>query len=484
MPVFLNLIWREAHELRWVVSSALFIATIAPLWAAAQILPEAWNWIGFNLMIYPFAAGILFGMRLAAGERGQRTADILAATPVSPRILGLSKLLCTTVAACLPIVQLGILGSLVRPYALPSSAGESVAAACFVSAACTFHVLLVVGVFGMGQKTELLAAGRGLLALALWGLVTLGVTRNATWQWPQLLRYVGPPIDWFLAQPTTDAAWVRIAGVIIVEATIAALATIYVLRYHVALSPLPERPPWKWPLHGWLPRRLASPLAALWWKQIRETVPFGLLVMGISLLLGLIQALADYDKPPEVLGRERLVSMLSIFTIASAAGGFVLALLLGVGAFAFDLEPRINTFWRSRPISAHQWFWTKFTAGFVALTITVGGPALAALEVLSRFDERMRPDEGPLWILLFWFSMYSAAVLATCLVRHILYAAVLAVGLLVGFVASMGCLAATVPQLGLFQTPMEQAAVTLIGAAIAIVLAWQAATRDFALRTS
>jgi hypothetical protein len=96
----------------------------------------------------------------------------------------------------------------------------------------------------------------------------------------------------------------------------------------------------------------------------------------------------------------------------------------------------------------------------------------------------MRLDEGPLWILLFWFSMYSAAVLATCLVRHILYAAVLAVGLVMAFVSTLALFESS-QFAGLSRaTPTEHFLLCLATAFLAIILAWQASIRDVALRTS
>jgi len=377
VQVFLQLAWREFHELKWPVAAALAIATLAPLLSALQISEMAWFWVQFNLVFYPFAAGLLFGMHLAAGERGRRTASFLAATPVSPRVLGTSKLLCTALAALLPIVQLGVLGGLVKSLAGPVAASQSIWMYCGASAVCTLQILLIVGVCGLGQKTELLAAGRGLLALAAWGTIALGVSHYPQWRLLQLVRYLGPPIDWFDPQELSgiNEVWLRVAGFIAVEATLLALMITFVARYRRAIEPLIEALPWRWRLPGWLPVRLPSPLAALCWKQLRETVPFGLMVLVLSLLLSVVWSLAVVDeRAGEPFVRHKALTAVYIFATAAGAGGFALAMFLGVGLFAYDLEPRTNTFWRSRPISAQQWFWTKFAAGFVALVVTVGLP--------------------------------------------------------------------------------------------------------------
>ena len=120
-----------------------------------------------------------------------------------------------------------------------------------------------------------------------------------------------------------------------------------------------------------------------------------------------------------------------MFAMTATLGGYALALLIGVGTFAPDLEPGINAFWRSRPISVHQWFWSKFVIGFGGLLVTLGLPTLIIAVLALRSLHHLAMPADPLWILLGWFGIYSAAVLSTCLVRHVLYSAILAVGLTV-----------------------------------------------------
>src|SRR5437764_15316021 len=118
--------------------------------------------------------------------------------------------------------------------------------------------------------------------------------------------------------------------------------------------------------------------------------------------------------------------LLEIFATVAVIGGIVLALLIGVGTFAPDLEPRVNTFWRSRPISASAWFWSKYMIGAGAMILTLGLPALAATWWIHG---RAVPEGqiggfvvtiaafGALWLLVF-----ATAVATTCVVRHTLYA--------------------------------------------------------------
>ena len=57
--------------------------------------------------------------------------------------------------------------------------------------------------------------------------------------------------------------------------------------------------------------------------------------------------------------------------------GLLVALIVGIGMFDQDLGPRLNDFWRSRPIHPDLWFWTKYLAG-----LSILGLAL----VLARVD--------------------------------------------------------------------------------------------------
>jgi hypothetical protein len=116
-----------------------------------------------------------------------------------------------------------------------------------------------------------------------------------------------------------------------------------------------------------------------------------------------------------------LTGMLSV---ALGLGGFVLALLLGVGMFISDLDPKVNVFWRSRPISASQWYWIKYVVSAGTLLMAVIGP----LYVSNRFHGSMNSVVDILSIFAFLLMVFSFAAMAACLVRHTLYASILGTG--------------------------------------------------------
>src|SRR5437764_546166 len=171
--------------------------------------------------------------------------------------------------------------------------------------------------------------------------------------------------------------------------------------------------------------------------------------------------------------------LLEIFATVAVIGGIVLALLVGVGTFAPDLKPRVNTFWRSRPISASAWFWSKYMIGAGAMLLTIGLPALAATWWSSVREVPVEQLSGFFFMIascgLLWLLMFAIAVATTCLVRHTLYASILAVGVVTMLVVATFWKAVTTgePPSAVYVLGM------LSGACLAFtLLGWWLAKRD------
>ena len=497
--VVASLFWKEFHELKWSVLAAVFIALMLPFSCLVRVPDLAWGMLQTTFVVYPFIAGVLFGMRAAAGERSQRTAALLAALPVPAWKLGIVKLISTSIATLVPILLLVPLGVMMLPWAdQEATFGWNVMWPSIISAICTLHILLIVAAFGAGQPTEVRVAVLGMTAIAVWGIV--GLTLHSILdQTPdfQVLRplakafcAIGPPLEWFQATSDSRSAWDDFAGewrLISLPLSMLALAIAFPWRYRLALGLVLNRPRFRWPF-GWTIPRLAFPLAALSWKQVRETLPWSFRVLGVAALLSLVWMI------PEMVGywywgfgihnASLTAAAVGMFAMTATLGGYALALLIGVGTFAPDLEPGISTFWRSRPISVHQWFWSKFVIGFVGLLVTLGLPTSIVAVLALRSLHHLAMPADPLWILLGWFGIYSAAVLSTCLVRHVLYAAILAVGLTVASFTIVQFWDEALFAGTSLATPGQDACIWLFAAASAVVLAWQAAVHDFALRTA
>ena len=57
--------------------------------------------------------------------------------------------------------------------------------------------------------------------------------------------------------------------------------------------------------------------------------------------------------------------------------------MLGTVGFVSDLEPRLYTFWRSRPISSSGWFWLRYVAGLFAIALFFVLPIMVVAAVTT-----------------------------------------------------------------------------------------------------
>jgi hypothetical protein len=223
--------------------------------------------------------------------------------------------------------------------------------------------------------------------------------------------------------------------------------------------------------YDWLGPPRSSIAAAIGWKQMRESGPIAL--VGLLGIIGTAVYLYALEPARDVLGHN--------YAAASIYFGFGIALVAGIGVALHDCEPRLNTFWRSRPISADLWFAIKFVTG---LAIVVG----AIYIPLRLFGGQLPPY---LWLRMpaLHIALFAAAVAMTCIVRHAIYAAILSMGVLAACIAAawlvrdvagdFGCVTIKEP----FYSPFETQAVVIAGAGVCFVVstiaAWVAMRNDW-----
>jgi hypothetical protein len=166
------------------------------------------------------------------------------------------------------------------------------------------------------------------------------------------------------------------------------------------------------------PRR--SPVAAIAWKQLRESGPIALLglasIVGMSVLIAILAS----QKSPDTSGS---------IVITATIIGFAIAMVMGIGVPHTDTAPTANSFWRSRPINPDLWFWTKLTT---ALAVLIGVLVLPMLLLESQVTGR---EIGALFsemraTALVHVGIFFAALMMSCLVRHAVYAAILSIPVL------------------------------------------------------
>jgi len=166
-----------------------------------------------------------------------------------------------------------------------------------------------------------------------------------------------------------------------------------------------------------LSQPFTTPQKALLWMQLRESIPIALCGFVLVLLLaGLEQAGRRFD----------VIHDFGTFV------GCVLALILAVGSYVPHLEPKLHTFWRSRPILPRQWFSVKYIAGAAAIVLCYDIP-LSILQQMLVSDvhpygaqQLSFPSSLGFPILLHLF-IYSVVVLAACSIRHPIYSGVIGI---------------------------------------------------------
>jgi ABC-type transport system involved in multi-copper enzyme maturation permease subunit len=394
------------------------------------------------MVFYAVLAGVLFGMRAAAGERTRRTAAFLCGLPVRPCVLGMAKLLATIAAVLLPLALLVAAHFAARRLFPRAGAPDGFEWPHYlILLLATSAVMQMVAVFGSGARSEVHAALRGILALVVgWIGGSLGISLTDRYLLPNSWR--------------TDEVYVTLTNLLL-ALLVLALAAVFVAGYARALRPIKERRKILLELAGWMPARLNSPLGALVWKDCREIGAVSVQVLAASLLLWLLMG------PP-----------------AFWLGGFALAVLIGVGSVGPELEPAVNTFWRSRPISASTWYWSKFALGLAAIVVTMGPPTMATFP--SNYGLEIT-QKGFFATPLLWLVAYSLAMTMTCLVRQSVQGGILGVGsVAVLYGVLEACFDLATP--GDFGTPITVFAPVFVAALVTSALAgWWLAVKDYSI---
>jgi hypothetical protein len=168
----------------------------------------------------------------------------------------------------------------------------------------------------------------------------------------------------------------------------------------------------------WLDSPRRSPLTSVVWKQFRESVPIALAgfagIVGTAVFIYMAEG-----------GMKRFAH---VFSEVSITLGLCIALVAGIGVALQDMGPRLNTFWRSRPIDGSLWFWTKFATGLLIVIAVIYLPQLL-FAGFGGYAELNDAEAIPVAALLH-IASYATAVAMTCLVRHAVYSAILSIGAL------------------------------------------------------
>lgn len=427
IAIWRQLIWKEWHEQVWTIVSLTAIVFAVEAYCFFSDATAGLAQLGLGLLCgVPGAFFVAIGV--AAGERTAGSLDFLRSLPLARWKWAVVRLTLGAIASLLPVVVAAgamlLLASAIRSAAdVPRYLVVSA-----LSALCCVSVYAWTVAAGVRQASELRA---GLAAICLFVgwfvLVMLGNPSSVELnRLTALLVLVSPvgisrfpdpaspsPVDSFTAFQVLSA---QLAGLV--------ATSCWFVRRYAAMTTADNRSPAATQVVAFTALRpaLPSPLAAMIWKEYREAWPMCLagLVIVAAILLPQTVGAAETEHAQVSGVAARFIVFL----------GTIMALVLGVGGPAADLEAGVWQFWRSRPIHPASWFWLKYVTGVVVLILAFDG-ALAAIDLLAGGLGFLLRDGlwwfGPLVHLL----AYSAAVWMVCQVRQPIYAGILALAIVI-----------------------------------------------------
>lgn len=445
------LIWKEWEEHKWkllalivIVLSVFFTLLSEDVTMLSRDAGHVIFALEYSLIAHVFFAPLFVGMGVCAAERSQRSIVFLRAQPVSMRhaatvrfVMGLCLvvvpiLICYVIS--LVLVALwpdaradAVILSLGLPGAWSGLKVVWVSTGIALGASVNAYAWIVAA--AVNQHTDFRAGLVGVVVVVL--LVLIGANGGSGWDneihdgkvsVPYLVALISTPLSYlgmidFARHSRSELIFFAFVWQFALSTRLAQLmirrygAEPWFGRWQVRRASIGSTAPKA------LGRPMLSPWWALFWMEMRQAAPVALVGFSVVLLTWMfLHPGADAVH-------------------WHAALGSVLALIIGVGSFVHELEPKLHTFWRSRPISPSSWFWLKFSAGFAVLVVLFDIPyvLLATFELIPYTFQAHLSRQGDASIVVTFFPVllhllvYCLSVLAACSIRHSIYSTVFAV---------------------------------------------------------
>jgi hypothetical protein len=423
---WLNLARKEWHEHKWeaaAITAIIFVCVAPALFRRVDVVES----FGFVAMV-AFVATIFVAMSIVAGERSDGSLGFVESLPVERWKVATVRLLAGGCLCVAPIFVAGTVAIAIVQVAGPKSdMGELLLVVIGLSGACVSLYFWITAV-AIHQPSQFRVGVVGMLVLF-------------GWLWLHYLFLRPPGLN---PQPILPSGLIRIiedlgplgwlAGTVSPRASLMAwqppvlglLFAVSAANYGLPIKPLMARDTSrKTPLGS--PRR--SPRSAIVWLNAAEALPVA--IGGAALLLamafGYYLAFAQAQPKVFIAGTRHALQPFEILSNISLGFGILWMAVVATTTFVPSLQPAILTFWRSRPISPSDWFWSKYWVGALIGIGFLHAPTVVAVSI-TRGREWVSPIgdlAGDMCILLTHLMVYSVAVLAACLLRHVVHASIL-----------------------------------------------------------
>ncbi len=452
-----SLAWKEWHEHKWKFA-ALF-AMLFGVTSLSIVLETGRDRFGLAfgmLLLCGIPMSVFIGLGTAANERSRRTLPFLQSLPAPLWHVAILKLIFGFITILVAIAatvasfslwmwafdQLGI------RYSSPietDHGGPLLRTGIWQLDITLFCIPVVGSLFiwaaaaGVNRRDEV---GAGVVALAAmvaaWTL-TVFIVMGLEASQPRLymleaIAYAVAPGSFEIVADNVQLSRYVVIGGIAAAIVHSLLVARYIRRFGHVTDLGTRSPQVARPVSGeWLGPPRSSALAAIVWKQFRESGAIA--IAGLMAILAIGTFVYAMDRYAEAFWH--------VYASVAISMGYGIALVVGIGIALHDSEPRLNTFWRTRPINADLWFCVKFFTGLGIVVLVIYVPLLlvGGSALLVEVD---RERQLMLMLPVTQLALFAAAVAATCLVRHAIYAAILSIGALVASTSAvaLSCLIA------------------------------------------
>lgn len=513
-----SLAWKEWHEHKWKLAAATAVLLVTTAIVMIVSEKDRFQVVGGFLLVGTVPMAVFVGLGAAANERSRGTLQFLQALPVKlghvalmKCVMGLATVLVAIILTVLSIylwrIAFDVLGvhyqdaldelRVAKRGQGPFTWGSWHLAITVSYIGIAASLFIWAAAWGVNRADEISAGavaltvmvGWWVLLAAGWSVLLMGSTGVETAR----LRAVGvgsAPLGFLVVHSIAerDALWSISLGLLSAAIVHGLLVAKYVWQFgragdSVIRSPRAAmvdliRSEWLAPPRRW-------PLTATAWKQLRESGP--IVLAGLAGIVGIVAMLSISQR---VRGQGTIIPspLGTMYFQVAIVFGFMIALVVGIGVALNDLGPRLNTFWRSRPIHPSAWFWCKYITGLAIVLAAIYVPIVlvAALTDPSTFTSAT--NANILALPAAHLAIFAAAVATTCLVRHAVYAAILSIGLLYLGLVAVWLAIAGARLLGWLETPSDgldhlsdgQVAIgMLFNFVVCTLLAWLAMRYDW-----
>lgn len=494
--IWRNLLWKEWREQRWKLVALVAVVVGLHVWALDATEPGYGHYADPLIMSHSIVlpiGSILLAVGLAAGERSHRTAPFLRSLPLDLRKVAAVKLAMTlavsliaqAVAVLLTVGLLSLVESsgwqqhgtseALNSYRSAIEMGHWAPSCLVLSILLSSSLILWIAAPAVNSESEVRAGAIGLVVIvALWTAFSglLYWTARGVEELAPVVAALPGGIRPDLGISRVERGYLLGAFLL----THVPLAWWYISRFGQASDPVGLSPrdasKATTATIEWLGPPMRSPIYALGWKQLRQGVPVALAGAACAVAVTIVVLSNSNPGSGGLTEREQLLyswgyaAEISFMILGVCAG-----LVGGAGAVTTELEPRLFTFWRSRPVSPDLWFWTTFLSGLALQLIVFGVPVLFAAKVLVGLSGSQHSGV----YLPILAASYVAGAFTAAIVRHAVYASFIGIGVFSAVVA--------LPHVEWFSLPEPfHGPAILVASAMLAALAWLAVRNDWSLR--